>query len=120
MSKKTETRVFATAEEARAHQPADKPGWHLFQVTGTHGESFWTWSGGHGTALVTAAQAAGWKAVRADKAPTKDKVADLLAQLPEAERAALLAKYAGAPTPAPAAAPAPAPEKPAGKGKGSK
>ena len=50
-------------------------------------------------AIALVARSDGYKAISADKAPTKDKVADMLARLSDEERAALISQYGGAAAP---------------------
>lgn len=107
---KTETKAadaaykgaFATPEEAQAVKPAgDKL--RLYRVAGPGGTVAYTWAESTGSAVIHVARSHGYQAGVLDKAPSKDKVAGLLAQLSADDRAALLAQYNGQPATAPAA-----------------
>jgi hypothetical protein len=85
---------YATAEEAR-QQPVDRNGWALYRAVAPDGTVAFAWGRGIDHTIAELARKAGWTASAAGKPPSKAKVADLLAQLSEADRKALLAQYAG-------------------------
>jgi hypothetical protein len=87
--------VYATAAEAQAADPHHKQ-LRLYRVACPGGEVKFTWAGSSWDAVLNAARAAGYRAASAGKAPTKDSVAQQLAQLSAEDRAALLASYAPA------------------------
>jgi hypothetical protein len=94
---------FATLEAANAAKPAgDKR--RLFVVTGPDGKPHYTWADGTGSALIHVARGLGYRAARHDQAPTRERVAGMLAQLSPEDQALLIARF----VPAPAAPPAPA------------
>jgi hypothetical protein len=106
---------FNTLEEANAAKPAgDKR--RLYAVTGPDGKALYTWANGSGSALIYAARHLGYQATRQDKAPTREKVAGMLAQLSDEDRALLIRQL----VPAPEQPAGPAPEKPAGGKKSGK
>jgi hypothetical protein len=83
---------FASVEEAQPHKPAH-PRFKLFRVMAPDGKVSFVWQDGPKYAIMVAAKAAGWSATELGKAPTKEKVGDLLGQLAPEDRAALLAQY---------------------------
>src|SRR2546426_938420 len=89
---------FATLEEAQRTRPSAGRNWKVCRVVAPDGTTFytWAWSGEH--ALVYVATKQGWTSLEVEKAPGKDKMAELLALMGEDERKELLSRFAQ-PTP---------------------
>ncbi|HEY7328773.1 MAG TPA: hypothetical protein VH592_14115 [Gemmataceae bacterium] len=89
------SKVFVTREEALAAKPDPAVlKIKLVQVTSPENKVSWTYANFPDAALVRCVKAAGWKAVTDGKAPTKEKVGSMFAQLTDADRLALLQIYA--------------------------
>jgi hypothetical protein len=84
---------YPSAEQARRH-PVDRKGWQLFQVTGPDATVF-CYATTVGDAIQKVARQFGWSATSAGKPVNKDKLTSMLAALPDAERAELLAQFGG-------------------------
>jgi hypothetical protein len=85
-------------EARKTGRPAEHPKWRLFRVTDPQGVAVWLWWYSVSLALWSVAKKAGWKAAGVDGKPVSPAAIDaMLANLSEADRAALLSKYA--PTP---------------------
>jgi hypothetical protein len=89
---------FATQEEAQAGKPGNDKS-RLFRVTRPDGKECWCWAIDSGRAVLVAAKAAGFKATEVGKPVDKDKLAEGLASMSEADRQALIAQYMPAPAP---------------------
>jgi hypothetical protein len=95
---KQEVVLYATADEAKQHQPTTTSKFprRLFRVTAPDGKTAFVWARGHDHAFYVVAAKAGWKAASAEKAPaTKESVAAALAELSPEDKAALLAQLQG-------------------------
>jgi hypothetical protein len=102
--KKVNRGPWATVEEANANKPEGVKA-SLFRVAAPDGSVAFWWVRHADMGLALAAKKAGWSASEVGKAPTKEKVGNLLAQLTPEDRAILIAQYV------------PTTEKATGKGK---
>src|SRR5438105_2085322 len=93
--------AFETEEAARQAKPSNVK-WKLFRVVAPGGTTYWTWAGGGDSALVQVAKSKGFAVSTAGAAPTRERVAGMLAQLSPEDRAALMGQFTadnGAPAP---------------------
>lgn len=100
-AQKTALQVFDSREAALAIREQIAPlNLKLMSITSPEGKVSWTYSGIQDTALLRCAKAAGWKASAEGKAPTRDRVGAMLAQLSDEDRSILIAAYVPASAPA--------------------
>lgn len=87
--------VYTSLDDARASKPTEGSyaKWTLYRVTDPQGEVYYTWNFGREAALLNVVRQAGWTVADEGKAPTKEKVGDLLKQLSDEDRAVLIAQF---------------------------
>lgn len=89
---KEPVKVYASKEEAMSAKPTTE-GYTLFVVTVPEKPNRFVWSKWSSLAVNAVARADGYKASTSGKTPTKEKVSEMLAQLSEDDRKALLAQF---------------------------
>jgi hypothetical protein len=104
--------AFSSMEAAQLVKP-DNDHFRLFRVTDPAGAVSFTWARDYDRAIAQVARTRGYKAKTAGKAPTREELAGMVAQLSPEDRAVLLAQL-GSPSAATGST-APVPEKPSGK-----
>jgi hypothetical protein len=90
-----ERATYGSVEEANEARPTRRPKWRLFTVTDPTGATRYTWCPYKELAVFRVALSDGYRVADPGRAPSKDKVAELLAAMSPEDRAALLAQYGG-------------------------
>jgi hypothetical protein len=85
--------LHGTVAEAHAARPTQRGGWRLYTVTSPDGSTRYVWAGNVRMAAHFVVQADGYKLGDSGRAPSKDRVASMLAALTAEDRNALLAQY---------------------------